>query len=242
MTLLRPDPTALRSGDLVWPRADDQFVYYLDGGPQEEAWRQQRDAFVASVAADPAASDEDVSLAAQVRDWSYADFASFPGPGAPMQALVNRPWVGHVGIVDVRDGVPWVIDATPSRRLGGVNGPKGVADQSYEAWLEDDSHLQSHVWHGRLRGIDAAGASAMVAAAAAQIGKPYRFFRFDLDDASGFYCSKLVWLAAWEALQVSLDGGAAARRFWVSPLQLMRSPGVEMIYVPAGREYGAFGH
>ncbi|RYG13802.1 MAG: hypothetical protein EON92_04315 [Burkholderiales bacterium] len=242
MTILRPDPAALQSGDLVWPRADDQFVYYLDGVPQEEAWRQQRDAFVAGVAADPVASDGDKALAGQVRDWSYADFVSFPGPGARMQALVNRPWVGHVGIVDVRDGVPWVIDATPSRRRGGVNGPKGVAEQTYEEWLGDDSHLQSHVWQGRLRGIDEAGGSAMVAAAAAQIGKPYRFFRFDLDDASGFYCSKLVWLAAWDALHISLDGGGAARRFWVSPLQLMRSDRVEMLYVPPGREYGAFGH
>lgn len=241
MTLLRPDPSTFRSGDLVWPKADDQFVYYLDGGPQEQLWLEQRDAFVARVEADPAPGQEELALAGQVREWRYADFASFPPPGAPMEALVNRPWVGHIGIVDMRGREPWIVDATPSRKLGGFNGPSGVADQTYEDWLGDDCHLQSHVWHGRLRGVDPAAAASLVGPALAQAGRPYRFFSFNLDDTGGFYCSKLIWYAAWKALGLSLDGGEPARRFWVSPLQLMRSSRVELLYVPPGREYGARG-
>jgi len=205
MTLLRPDPLTFRSGDLVWPKADNQIVYYLVGGPQEALWLEQRDAFVARVDSDPQASAQDKALADQVRDWRYADFASFPPPGHEIQANLIRPWVGHVGIIDLRGGQPWVVDATPSRKLGGVEGRSGVADQTYEDWLADDSHLQSHVWHGRLPAASAAQATAIVAC----------------------------------AMALSLDGGQPERRFWVSPLQLMRCSRVHLLYVPAGREYGA---
>ena len=237
-TLYRPDPSTLRSGDLVWPKADDQIVCYLTGDDYDALWRQQRDAYVATVRADPAATQQERELALLVEGWSYAEFVTFPPERAAFVAAMDRPWVGHVGVVEVRDGVPWVIDATPHRSIGGIAGASGVADQTWADWVGDDGHLKSHVWHGRLLRLDPVQAAKLPQTAKAQMGKPYQFFNFNLDDTAGFYCSKLVWYAAWRALGLSLDGGAPQRRFWVSPLQLMRSSGVHLLYTPPGREYG----
>ncbi|CAN5537768.1 hypothetical protein BH11PSE7_BH11PSE7_33200 [soil metagenome] len=235
-TLYRPDPLTLCSGDLVWPKADDQIVCYLTGDDYDMLWRQQRDAYVAMVSANPAATQQERELAMLVDGWSYAEFVTFPP--SSFAAAMDRPWVGHVGVVEVRDGVPWVIDATPHRALGGVPGASGVADQTWNDWVGDDGHLKSHVWHGRLRDLTPEQAATIPVAARTQIGKPYQFFNFNLDDIAGFYCSKLVWYAVWSALKLSLDAGPPNRSFWVSPLQLMRSAGVHLLYVPPGREYG----
>jgi hypothetical protein len=244
MTLLRPDPATFRTGDLVWPRADDQYVPYFTGeegtDPVAEAmWVTQRDAFVARVASDPAASSQERELVELIEQWSYGDFLSFPGPPGEAALAARRPWVGHMGIVEVRGGVPWVIDATPSRQAGAApHGPTGVADQPYADWLADNARGKAHVWHGRLRGLSAGQLSAITAAAQQQVGKPYVFLRLNLDDTAGFYCSKLIWWAAWKGAGISLDGPGPSRRFWFSPLQAMRSTHLEMLYVPPGRDYG----
>lgn len=243
--LLRPDPATFETGDLVWPRADTQFVPYdarADADLAARAWESQRDAFVARVASNPAAPEHERRLVERIAGWTYRDFLEFPGE-EPLGAgrPGPRPWVGHMGLVQVRGGTPWVVDATPTRQAGsGPQGPAGVAEQTYAGWLADNARDGAHVWHGRLPGLTAAQKEAAVLVALEQTGKPYDFLCLALDDTSGFYCSKLIWYAFWKAAGLSLDGEGPKRRFWFSPLQAMRSPHVRMMWSPPGKDYGFF--
>lgn len=224
----RPDPAALRTGDVIWPRADDQAVVYRvdDVSAEELLWQQRRDAFVTEVRTDAAAPAGVRELAQRVSQWTYDDYLSFPPQARIVDAYSRRVWVGHVGLIELRDGQPWVIDAMPRT---------GVAASSYADWLA--SRPRANVWHGRLRELSDAQRQAVVHGAREVEGKPYQFFNFDLADPSGFYCSKLIWFAVWRALGLSLDGQGPNRRFWFSPWQAMRSPRMDLLFEPG--DYGA---
>jgi uncharacterized protein YycO len=91
------------------------------------------------------------------------------------------------------------------------------------------------VWLGRLRGYDAQQRAGLAAEALKHVGKPYDFWNFDLDEDSGFYCSKLAWLAIYRALGFAVDGRTNPRRvLWFSPKQFLRLKAVEKLFEPPG--------
>ena len=140
---------------------------------------------------------------------------------------------GHVGIIDMHaEGMPYVIEATP---LAGLNG--SVLRKSYVDWLNDHSEMQ--VWHGRVRGLGRSVREGIVTEAAKQLNKPYDIFNFDLNDDSGFYCSKLAWMSVWRATSSStplaVDEDPNPRRpffGWFTPKQLLNAKHIDLLYNP----------
>jgi hypothetical protein len=80
--------------------------------------------------------------------------------------------------------IPFVVEA---------KGGPDVQRLSYADWLQQ--HPGEVFWVGRLKGIPPEKRAKVAEKAAEQIGNPYDFWDFDLEDANGFYCSKLAWLA-----------------------------------------------
>lgn len=224
---IHPAADALQAGDLLWPKQPGVFIPYSGsgGGPDADqlAWEAEKNKELARLAKN--LNVNTIPLHSQLSNLSYAAFRQRYFNGVAIGQYVEYASggvaaVGHVGVVDIgADGVPHVVDANPD---------PGVATNSYDKWIED---RPDHVfWHGRLRSRTAAERAALASAASAQIGKPYDFWNFNLADPAGFYCSKLVWLAAYEALGLSLDGDPDPQRsFWLSPKQLLGSADVEIL-------------
>ena len=223
-----PEPGALAHGDLLWPKGKNKIILYLhnDETAQDTAevaaekrdWEDEQRAFCGGDHPDfpPEAKARLCSL-------SYEEFRADYGSetiGLTNYALLGVISVGHVAIVDATDhNDPWVIEAL--RKPGVVRG-------RYSDWAA--KHHDDLVWHGRLGAPVAGDPEKFVDAAKNQLGRPYDFWNFDLLDTAGFYCSKLVWYAAFKAFGVALDGEANHRRgFWYSPRQITRSPHVQML-------------
>ena len=132
-------------------------------------------------------------------------------------------YVGHVGILDIdAAGTPWVTEAL-SRQ--------GVITQSYAAWLK--SRPGEIVWHGRVRGVDAAQRARIAAESKKHVGKPYKFWNFNLADDSGFYCSKLAWFCIQQSLNIPIDGNPNPKRwFWFSPKQMLYAEKIVRLHNP----------
>lgn len=215
-TPVSPVERDLEDGDFLWPKSLGTMAVFAPGEPgyedavraneaaEQALWEEQRAAFLAEASAD------DREAAGEVRGLSWNHFRSryFRG-GNLFQPLT----VGHVAIVEKVAGRPaMVIEAVPSevRRL------------SFTEW--SGSHTRDLVYHGRLRGAAAEARAGISRAASAHVGRPYSFFRFDLEDDRGFYCSKLAWLAVRSATGVILDGNPFPRRTtWFSPKQMYYS-------------------
>ena len=220
-----PDQATLQSGDLLWPKPPGVIVPYSasDSPVDEEArWKQERDAFIAAASAanaGPAAKEAAEALGDmsfrqfQTRYLGDQDSSAITPQGAALPI-----YVGHVAIVVVeRDGSRSVVEAVMKGQAATPGTVRKVPDTKFlERRAEDD------VWHGRFM-RSAAERAAVAAVAEGQVGKVYDFFNFDLADASGFYCSKLVWYAAHRALKIALDDRSGTFRFpWFSPKQCMR--------------------
>jgi hypothetical protein len=237
----RPDPKVFETGDLVWPKPSGAFIPYSGTDPtksavsalelREEEWQRLRVLFVRSARASaPALPEADrayqLKLANEIEAMTYSqfvhDYAAGVSPGDfQTYGIGQLAYVGHVALidVDVASGVPYVIEA--------VYGPS-LACQScvqrvrYTDWLQARGDVL--VWHGRLRNLDGAARQRVVEVARRQLQKPYQFFNFNLADASGFYCSKLVWYAVQAATGIHVDGNSDSRRLiWFSPLQLLNA-------------------
>jgi len=159
---------------------------------------------------------------------------SAPPPGARGLGAVRQPIShGHVGLVELdAAGIPHIIEATPTRADG---SRAGVIRSRYTDWLERYSDIQ--VWHGRFRDLEAGTTRRVVDVALAQLGKPYDFFNFDLNDDRGFYCSKLVWMSAWRGAQFAADDNADSyrgNRFppWFAPKALIAAKRVTLLHNP----------
>ena len=105
----------------------------------------------------------------------------------------------------------------------------------YADWLKRFTNIQ--VWHGRFRDLDAAATQRIADVARRQLGKPYDFFNFDLNDDRGFYCSKLVWMSVWRAARIAADDNPdpnRGNRFppWFSPKALIGASRVTMLHSP----------
>jgi cell wall-associated NlpC family hydrolase len=217
-----PDPKQFQSGDFLWPKKPGVFVPYDAGPPRspdadEEKWNEERDRFVANLATKapyftPAQTEK-------MRRLTYGEFYSrYTGASKGKSAAYSAGgpiYVGHVGIVEIDEaGAPWVIEALWGR---------GVIRHSYSDWLAE--RPGEVVWLGRLTNLPAAQRASIPIEANKQVGKPYDFWNFDLNDNSGFYCSKLAWMAAFRSLNLAVDGNRDPRRFfWFSPKQFLYVP------------------
>ena len=198
-----PDPKQFQSGDFLWPKKPGVFVPYDAGPPRaqdadEAKWTEERDRFVANVITKapyftPAQTEK-------MRRLTYSEFHSaYTGARRTKSGTyssVGPIYVGHVGIVEIDEaGVPWVIEALWGR---------GVIRHTYADWLAE--RTGEVVWLGRLTKLSAAQRARIPVEARRQLGKPYDFWNFDLNDESGFYCSKLAWMAAFRSLNLAVDG------------------------------------
>lgn len=238
----RPDASMLQHGDLVWPRNPRSIVPYDSSSAstadaQKRQWEAERNAFVARVR-DPArnATKQMLQLATNLEALSYHEFQSqYLANVTPVD--ISRYgggedlfYVGHVGIVEVAaDGKRFVIEAV----WGDVKMVQRIA---YEEWLRKRDG--AWVWVGRIGKLTAEQRNAFVTYARTQVGKPYDFWNFDLDDDTSFYCSKLAWQALARAAKLYADDREDPRRsFWFSPKQLWNSTHVLRINAPRDYAY-----
>ncbi|MGZ5036705.1 MAG: YiiX/YebB-like N1pC/P60 family cysteine hydrolase [Usitatibacter sp.] len=229
-----PDPKTFQSGDFIWPRKPGDFVPYEASGPTDfevarQRWNDERALFIAKVRANPNSTPQDRQFATNLEAMDFREFLSFyeadqpRGVPQPFGGGAIVLYVGHVGIVSVdQGGNVSVVEA-----LWG----KGVVRTPYDQWLTD--RAGSWVWQGRVANESAHNRALIASEGAKYLGKPYDFWNFDLSDSASFYCSKLCWLSIFDALGIAIDNRTDAKRsFWFSPKQLMRCPGIEMVFSP----------
>src|SRR5262249_15456363 len=150
-------------------------------------WMHGRDELVSKLEAE--GSPPSRALAAELKGMTFEQFhvryinGARPGDNVPFSS--GRLGTGHIGILDIDPaGRPNVIEAMPHA---------GVQRISYDDWLRD--RTCEMIWHGRIEGLSREKRAIIAAEAARHIGRPYDFWNLKLDDTSGFYCSKLVWLS-----------------------------------------------
>ena len=238
-----PNAATFRSGDLVWPKKKGSLVprtRSLQAAPAQE--RREWEAARQQMLADPAAAGLSPEVAERLKTMSYEEFeriyfsAQTPPPqGASRSAgAVGRTIsVGHVGLIEVAaQGIPYVVEATPKRADGTT---AGVIRVRYADWLKSYTNIQ--VWHGRFSDLDAAACRRVLNVARSQLGKPYDFFNFDLNDDRSFYCSKLVWMSVWRAAKIAADDNPDPQRGksfppWFSPKALLSAKRMTMLHSP----------
>jgi Permuted papain-like amidase enzyme, YaeF/YiiX, C92 family len=227
-----PRQDTFQSGDLVWPKKPGAYVPYrsittdTSAPTEEERWTAEREAFLKSP--DDRKSHLTSSQIDELRNLTFREFyARYAGdqkPGIPgAYASGGGIYVGHVGIVDIDpSSKAWIIEALLDR---------GVVRTPYDQWLK--LRPGEVVWHGRVRELPLPDRQKIVAEATKNIGKPYDFWNFDLNDDRSFYCSKLVWLSIWRALGFAIDGNSNPwRGFWFSPKQLLYASTVTRLHDP----------
>jgi hypothetical protein len=230
-----PEPQLLQTGDLIWPKKAGAIVPYNsspgDANDNDAAnWRKEKEAYLNKIRLEPDPSPEDKVRYSALEKMSYEQFINvYLNDSSPGQAATfgtGLPSVGHVGIVQVTDGQPYVLEAVPGH----------VQRTAYVDWLQ--AHKDELVWVGRLKDVSPEKRAAIADLAAKQVGKPYDFWNFDLKNVSGFYCSKLAWLSILLGVGFAPDDDPNSQRtFWYSPKQLMKSKHVELIFNPG--EYGS---
>lgn len=236
----RPDPATFQSGDFLWPKpVGGAFIPY-SGTPQtnwivdaaelsEEEWTSQKFEFIKAARASRNESGPDAQylrdLADRLEVLSYTKFFNaYTGDVMPEEFQAygagHLLYVGHMAIVEIdpKDRKPHVVEAVYGKT---PVGSSVVQKLPYDTWLAYRNNPL--VWHGRLRDVDAGRRAGIATVASDQVNKPYRFFNFHLQDATGFYCSKLAWYATKTATGLALDGNDNPRRLiWFSPLQAMK--------------------
>jgi hypothetical protein len=241
-----PDMRNFRTGDLLWPKRKRtiSLPQARSAEPKQDDDRPGWEAAREQLLANPQAAGLSPEVAERLRTMSYAEFEreyfslsarDLPPSAAPAArgALPGPISVGHVGMIQVEsNGGAFLIEAIPSWR---GSPHKGVVRLPYAEWLGGYTNIQ--VWHGRLRGFDAEAGRRLIDIASRQIGKPYDFFNFNLNDDSGFYCSKLIWMCAWRGLQLAIDDDPNPNRGtrfppWFSPKALIGVRHIEILHSP----------
>ncbi len=234
-----PDPTRFEPGDLIWPKRKGAIVVRsgAQASIEQREWEAARDRLFAQ----PTRSLQASPVAERLRSMRYDEFERiyFEGEGQPTTRGIDvggiKLSVGHVGIIEIDpQGTPFVIEAVPTGSLAILGG--GIVQRSpYRDWLA--RRPDSQLWHGRIDGLDRPTRARIVQEAARQLGKPYDFFNFDLDDDASFYCSKLAWMSIWRAARVAVDDDPDPQRGnrfppWLSPKQLLNARRIELLQTP----------
>ena len=211
----------LQSGDFLWPKKQGEMIPYdaslkASNDADERRWLRERDEYVTALRASSSLSTDERQRLRILEGMSYKKFlgvfADEESPEGPTQ-FGGWAGVGHVAVVRIHDSKVTVVEAL--WRIG-------VREISYDQWSAE--RRDEWVWLGRLSDTPPEKRAEVAERAATQVGKPYKFWDFNLADESGFYCSKLVWLATLQATNVALDDKSDPRRFlWLSPKQLLRS-------------------
>jgi hypothetical protein len=218
-----PPIDSLKTGDLLFPRPKDGWVPYLRAaanqeagyGEEEKEWLALRRQIASGEGTIPAEARE------KIAKMSYDEFRARYGGGGDPALFGVHFYTGHVAIFDSGS----VIEAL----WGDIDK---VIRRPYADWATE--HADKLVWQSRLKDRSADELLKFCDVAKAQVGIPYDFLDFDLLDASGFYCSKLVWFAVWTALAFAMDDNEdAIRLFWYSPKQLLHSRHLTAIQFPA---------
>jgi len=237
-TTVRETPPAdtLQAGDLIWPKPPNTVVPYLvplregsTGNPTQ--WQMEKDRYLASLAAKPTLSSVERARYKALQGMTYSDFARQYFAPLPSQDSNLRGlqifFVGHVGIIQIENGAPVVIEAM----IG-----FGVQKVPYKTWIE--SRPNQLFWVSRLKETSADRRAAVAAVAEHYLGRPYDFWNFNLMDDSRFYCSKLAWLAIDKATGIPPDDNPNGNRvLWYSPKQLLGSQHLESIYSSGSYTY-----
>ena len=237
-----PDAATFRSGDLVWPKKKGSLVprtRSAQAAPTQE--RREWESARQQMLADPAAAGLSPDVAERLKTMSYEEFERLyfseqtPSPQGRSRSAgaVGRISVGHVGLIELdARGIPYVVEATPKRPDGTA---AGVIRIRYADWLKSYTNVQ--VWHGRFSDLDRAACRRVLNVARSQLGKPYDFFNFDLNDDRSFYCSKLVWMSVWRAAKIAADDNPDPQRGkgfppWFSPKALLSAKRMTMLHSP----------
>ncbi len=194
-------------------------------------WRKEKEDYLNQLRSNPDPSPEEKERYATLQKMTYEEFVSYyladRIPGQPATFGLGFIEVGHVGIIEITDGRPFVVEA-----MWG----SGVQRLSYPDWLQ--KRPGELFWVGRLKDVSPEKRTAVAERAAQQIGKPYNFWNFDLKNADCFYCSKLAWLSILQGAGFAPDDEPnLIRILWYSPKQLMKSKHVELIANPG--DYGS---
>jgi Permuted papain-like amidase enzyme, YaeF/YiiX, C92 family len=235
-----PNPETFESGDLVWPKKPGVFVPYLDESvtvskanerqiaeDEKQIWLREKTEFIARARNKQTAtwftSEQLDALEKMSFEEFYARYVGGQEPGLLGVYPKGAVYVGHVGVILVDEkNVPWVIEALLHR---------GVVKSRYEDWRK--SRPEEDVWLGRVENLRPDQRHLIATESEKYIGRRYDFWNFDLNDDSGFYCSKLVWLSIWRSLQFAIDGDKNPKRiFWFSPKQLLYSKRMGHLFYP----------
>jgi len=227
-----PPRKSFASGDLLWTKLPYEIVPYAAEAhhvAEQAEWKRQLARYLDQLATSPHDLRTE-QIAAKLARMSYDDYVTAFSSGVELVTDTRTqlygsgiPGTGHVGIVDIdSSGAISVVDASIGR---------GVARTNYDKWLSDQAC--NDVWHGRIACCDVGQREAIVRAAREHLGKKYNFFGFNLRDATDFYCSKLVWLSAFNSVGIAVDGDPnPLRHLWLSPKQLLASKQVQILYRP----------
>jgi hypothetical protein len=229
---LHPDSSLFEPGDFLWTRNRGDYVPFksVDAATYETErlqWEADRDKYFQ----DRGSLSELVSpqFLVDLRLMSFDHFrliyieGVLPNEPTPFHA--GRPATGHVAILGVDGGMPFIVEAmpTPISRVRRI---------SYQAWLA--ARHDQLIWHGRLRGFPPTARAAIVEQAQRYLDRPYSMFTFSLLSEERFYCSKLIWLSVMKALNTAVDGQQLPYG-WLSPKTILYSPLIERLHEP--RDY-----
>jgi uncharacterized protein YycO len=226
-----PKPSILQTGDLIWPKKKGAIVpYNSQPGAAEKSeaarWEQEKQHYLDELQHKPSLTDEEKERFSTLQKMNYQQFVSLylrdSVTGQPTAYAAGNVSVGHVGIVQIQNGAPTIVEA-----MTGF----GVRRLTYAEWAKE--RPGELVWVARLKDVSDEKKAAVAAIAASYIKRPYHFWNFNLGDDTGFYCSKLAWLSIFKGAGFSPDDNPNVHRvLWFSPKQLMRSPHLQFIVNP----------
>lgn len=140
--------------------------------------------------------------------------------------LLSTVYPGHSAIVHYKNGVKSIVEAWGEP-------PNCVRLLPMGDWYDLNVNYTGgpyDFWLGRLSGASIAQRAQISEYAHKRLNVKFNFFNFDLSDKSSFYCSKLAWMAIYDATKIAIDGLAQTNRvYWVSPKDLIECEGIDII-------------
>jgi hypothetical protein len=227
-----PPVNILETGDLIWPKKPGAIVpYNSEPGEADKSaattWAREKKQYLSNLEKKANPTPEDIARYKELQKMTYKGFVARylddKLPGEVTTYGLGELATGHVGLIEVVDGKPDVIEAMDKI---------GVRRISYASWIGD--RPGELVWAGRLKGVSPEKRTAVARIGANYVDHvPYNFWNFDLNDTTGFYCSKLAWFSILNGAGFAPDDNPNPKRvLWYSPKQLMNSKHVQLIFNP----------